>query len=483
MPFLFLLLLAVVAGAHAETEARGAIDWGGCPPSAGAASAAAMDCGWLTTGERLDGEAVRLRVVVLRASPDRHDPDPIIFLPGGPGDSAGLGAHRLARWRKWQQQAGWPHDVVLFDPRGTGESRPRFQCDKARIVPYRRQPDRASSGSFTAQGQAMRRCLRRLGPTVIEQLGPAAQLRDLAALANALGAKRVTLWAISYGTRIAQLFAHRHTGRVAQLILDSLVPFDRNELLALPRQIDSAVARLQARCSARTARCASRNPRAALTTLLARYADAPAQVSLVAYPGLSGRFEVTPYRLLIMLLLASYDTDNEADIAQRLERALRGDSVALAPLAARMASLDRAADRSDAVFWSTRCALAGAQRDDEWSAMLARTPMIAPYLVGARQASACGDWAAPRTPVPARDAALSVPVLVVAGLDDVITPARWARRFIGRHPRARGAWIADGAHASTLSNDCAQRAVAQFVAEPNTPLPSCAEGRPGQSGR
>src|SRR5699024_7377507 len=129
---------------------------------------------------------VRLRVAVLRAHPDRKDPTPIIHLPGGPGDSAGLDAQGLAQWRAWQQRAGRPHDVVLFDPRGTGKSRPRWYCGKTLSAPYRRLSVAGANDGLRPNAQALRRCLQRLGPVVVAGLGPRAQLRDLDALIDAL---------------------------------------------------------------------------------------------------------------------------------------------------------------------------------------------------------------------------------------------------------------------------------------------------------
>lgn len=486
MSALALILLAVLLcdGAYGAPAASNAtLAWGDCPSLSGVTSAAAMDCGWLVTGARLHGERVRLRVVLLRARPDRHDAAPVIFIPGGPGDSAGLGAARLARWQTWQQQAGWPHGIVLFDPRGTGESRPRVRCDTPIAVPYRRRGTAGAVDTLDEDTQAMPRCLAHLGADTMTRLGARAQLRDLEALVDSLGVDRVSLWAISYGTRIAQLFAQRHPGRVARVVLDSVVPFSHNAFLAVPRQMAAAVDRLDAACGPAGAHCASQRPRRVLAALLARYGQAPVGVSVAAYPKISGRVEVTPYRLLIMILLASYDSGHEADTVARLERALHGDSAALAPLAARLAALDADRARSDAVFWSTRCALASLRGDGDWRRILADVPLIAPYLAPALAASPCTHWPGARIPEAARGGLFEMPVLVVAGRDDVATPPAWARAFAARHARARMVSIAGAAHAPTLSNACAQRAVAQFMRDPEGPRPRCARPRPAQSGR
>jgi pimeloyl-ACP methyl ester carboxylesterase len=475
---LLLTFLGVRAAAAAE------MSWDDCPSEIGSVSAAIMDCGWLDTDEQLAGESVRLRVVILRARPGKPDPAPIVHVPGGPGDSAGLGHEGVARWRRWQQQAGWPHDIVLFDPRGTGESRPRPRCVVEVEPPMRAPWHEPSADELSREAQRAMHCRQRLGDATTVALGPNAQLRDLRTLIDTLGVERVHLWAVSYGTRIARLFESRNPDRVASMTLDSIVPFAEDELLALPLQLRAAIDQLVAFCNRHADRCATRSPRRAIAALLRRYESSPPTVA--SGPGFWAPpdMQVTPYRLLLMLLLASYEPQHAADTVTRVERAVQGDSQALKPMAKRLRVQARNPDHSAAVFWSTRCALRGAPEPlTAWSRTLEQTPLVAPYIRDARQESGCPRWPTPAVEPPAAGSP-AAPTLLVNGRADTATPVAWARDFAADHPQVWHVEIPGAGHTPTLSDTCAQRTVAEFLRRPMAmPALACSQTEALQSGR
>ncbi|GAB3685778.1 alpha/beta hydrolase [Salinisphaera aquimarina] len=465
-----------VAGGAAQ------IEWDSCPTQAQAFSAARMQCGWLNTGDTLAERPVRLRVVVLRNDPRADDAHPLIYVPGGPGSNAGLDAASLKGWRSWQQRVGWHHDIVLFDPRGTGESRPRPTCDKRDGQQAPVPPLRAATG-FNSEADAALHCYRALGPATAAQLGPTAQLRDLAHLIKALDATGAQLWGVSYGTRIARLFAARHPERVQTLILDSMFPFEQDDLLALPAQIGGALEQLDTRCKHQGAACESM-PSAQVEQLLAQYERTPPTLMVTAGEGRAQPFTVTPYRLLLMILFSTYDRGNAADTRVRLVRALDGDPQALAPLADRLRRQAQDEARNEAVFWSTRCAFGGGvPQERAWRQALSAYPALARYLAPARGAPVCDQWQVPRLDAPGPDAAVNVPTLVVAGRADTVTPSAWATRFVRTHPQVRLVRVKEAAHAVTFSNACAQLAVSRFLDDSaDARMPDCDAPR-DQSGR
>lgn len=465
-------LLGIIGGlASASPAVSASISWDDCGIAAAEASGAAIDCGWLDTGDRLAGEAVRLRVVRLRARPDRIDSTPVVYVPGGPGSDAGLGPEALAGWQRWQQRAGWRHDVVLFDPRATGRSRPRPSCDAIRSRRVAAAGQAPSSGDeFDQEAGAAEDCYRALGRETTGALGPAAQRRDLEALVAALDVDAVNLWAVSYGTRIARLYAQANPARVRAMVLDSVYPFARNDLLAMPTQIGGALVRLDAACASAPA-CAlgvGAAPSDTVHALLERYASRAPTLGL-AGPGVPAEtsFAVTPYRLLLMVLTASYDADNASDTRARLQRARAGEADALRPLAARLWRQALDSDRNEAVFWSTRCALGGAVPSvSAWREALSRHPVIAPYLAPARGAPVCDVWQVPRMTPPADDIPLAAPALVVSGGEDAVTPPSWAQAFVERQPRAALLPVAGAGHGASFADACAIAAIGDFWGAP-----------------
>src|SRR5206468_3314718 len=68
-------------------------------------------------------------------------------------------------------------------------------------------------------------------------------VEDFEALRKALGVDKVTLYGVSYGTKVAVAYAMAHPEHVESLVLDSVVdptysdPFDLEGLAALPRAL------------------------------------------------------------------------------------------------------------------------------------------------------------------------------------------------------------------------------------------------------
>ncbi|MES1925459.1 alpha/beta fold family hydrolase [Salinisphaera sp. T31B1] len=438
-----------------------------------------MDCGWLESQAVIGSVPVRLRVVVLRARPDAKDPMPVVYIPGGPGDPARLDGAGIARWRDWQQRAGWPHDVVLFDPRGTGQSQPRISC-RRRVGPDADSngvPLRTAGDEFAGDVLRMAQCYRRLGATRAAALGPAAQIADLSRLIDALKVSGVHLWSVSYGSRIAQLYARRHPSRVRSLVLDSMFPFGRDALEVLPAQFGAALDGLDAWCDAHSTECAAApgRPSEQVAKLLARYEEQPALLWDIGRMGRVAIRPITPYRLLSMVLLAGYTPGTRAETIRRLVRAGQGHTAALGPLWQRMHARVVDTAHSDAVFWSTRCAFTrsrdGSRR--HWRAALQTYRELKPYLAAAGTISVCDLWRMPDVGSGAGHGRLPAPTLVVSGLADPATPPEWARSFAAAHARARWLAVADGGHGVTLTDGCVQGAVAVFLDAPAAVLPAC----------
>lgn len=444
---LSLLLIASSVGLSTAAQA-GALQWGDCPTLPDdAASAARMQCGWLDTDTRIDGAAVRLRVVILRARPDRQSAHPVIYIPGGPGDPAGLTASDLVTWQRFQQRAGWPTDLVLFDPRGTGASQPRPLCSS----------EQSSSDNISLPTAS---CYQTLGARTADALGPTAQVHDIVALIHALKVNSATLWAVSYGARIARGVVADAPQSVRSLVLDSPVSTLRSaaaDQSAAERQV---VAALIADCRARLAcRLAVPSARAALEGLLAASARRAPRLVWAHIPRRPWSSRLTPSRLLSMILLTSYRPTTYADTVARLQLAARtGDVAWLAPLAATLGAVVDNHGHSRAVYSATRCAY---QRSRHDSQPASAHPLWLNRYLASTPAEECRGW--PVTAVEPASGAARVPILSINGGRDNVTPADRAAPAMGLGQRRVSVIIPGAGHAPTLSNGCAQRLVAHFL--------------------
>src|SRR5512138_1181541 len=147
------------------------------------------------------GRKIDLQVAVIEAKTDRHAPDPIFVLAGGPGTAA-------IEWTNYYMQllaqANQQRDVVLVDQRGTGGSN-ELTC------PEPREPER--------QVEALRSCLADLNGDP-RAYTTAWAMDDLDDVRAALGYDQINLYGGSYGTAAAQIYILRHGQHVRTAALD-----------------------------------------------------------------------------------------------------------------------------------------------------------------------------------------------------------------------------------------------------------------------
>ncbi|WP_423820938.1 alpha/beta fold hydrolase [Salinisphaera sp. SPP-AMP-43] len=411
---------AAIAGILAafSVDASPSLDWRGCAAAAiGQASAAHMQCGWLKTGERLNDMPVRLRVTRLRARPDRPTPQPVIYVPGGPGDPGGQTDAALRAWRSFQQRAGWPRDLVIFDPRGTGRSRPRPGC----------------------QAAALEVCFKRLGAPTANALGIRAQVTDLHRLIQAVDAAGAVLWAQSFGAVIARRLQARYPADVRALILDSPVLNpgrieDRRRATWARRQ-----RQLIAGCR-RDLGCRLGVPSAStlIEALMGRRATQPRTLAWARVPYRARMFTVDAQALRAMLLLSGYGVANSSALVNRLRQSLARPET-LVSLARPLQKLNDRSAETAPVYWSSRCALSQTATS-----------------------AICRHW--PVSPVAPLDSPRPVPTLVLAGAEDVLTPLSASAQFVLDRPGRQLLRVSGAAHGILSSNGCAQDVVRRFLA-------------------
>ena len=143
---------------------------------------------------------------------------PVVYLAGGPGGS-GTGAARGSRFPLFMamREVG---DVIAFDQRGTGMSKPNLICRQRFDFPLGVVPSREAMLKVYAEHSrdcaGYWRDVQRVDLTGYNTNESADDLEDLR---KALGAKRLSLWSISYGTHLALATIRRHPQSVHRAIL------------------------------------------------------------------------------------------------------------------------------------------------------------------------------------------------------------------------------------------------------------------------
>jgi pimeloyl-ACP methyl ester carboxylesterase len=423
---------------------------------------------------RPDAGRFDLHVAVVPAVARHKRPDPVVFLVGGPGQSAielaGPLSAKLARLLNRR-------DLVLVDQRGTGSSRP-LMCDGDRGDGAGRPLVEVLDSQRRVAELAV--CRERLSAQVgdLRLFTTPLAAADLDAVRQALGVSQWNVVGASYGTRLALELLRQSPGSIRRAVLDGVVPPD----MALPRAAtvdqQAALDALWSACEAEAA-CRGRHPdlRVKWRALLDRL---PRPVE-VPHPrtGVVETVPMTREGLLGLIRPALYSPLLASALPAAVSAASQGHWAPLFGLGSALGG-GRGASIASGLHFAVVCS------EDE--------TVPSPGPDGPRNdfsgsldrlySQVCSDW--PRAPLPAgfRDVPpAKSPVLALSGGIDPVTPPRHAERVVGAlGPMARHVVVPQAAH-GTLAIACLRDAVFRFIDAP-TPAQAlqvdagCAGGLP-----
>ncbi|HEU0016050.1 MAG TPA: alpha/beta fold hydrolase, partial [Longimicrobium sp.] len=386
------------------------------------------------------GRRLALRVVVLRALLPAAERDAVFYLSGGPGQAAteaaaAVGAELAAvRARR---------DVVLVDQRGTGPD--GLRC---RLAPG--QEARAwVTGAFPRERMEACRARWNADPRFYTTR---YAVRDLERARAVLGYPRVNLVGVSYGTRVALAYLRAHPRRVRTATLRGAYPAAAPLPLYVARDAQAAFDRL-----------AATHPGLAadVDRALALADSAPARLPLDAGQGRADTLVVGRDVLAGSLLLALYSRAGAEQVPAAARAAARGQPEALVALGpGRMLPLLETL--SAGVYLSVVCSEDVARIRPGQGERAGAGTLLGGLLVRNLEAS-CAAW--PRGPAPGGDTAAvrsRVPVLVISGDADPVTPPRWGASVLETLPRGAHLVLAGVGHIPSFP-PCARRATAQLI--------------------
>jgi len=217
-----------------EQYTEQALEFGPCDPSIAGSqppvpeivdAAERAECAMLTVPmdyENPEGETIELAVARIAATGEERIGS-VVLNPGGPGGQATTFAPLVAA--VWE---GGPvterFDIVGFDPRGVGLSRPAVDCysdeERDADVPL------SALGEWTEEGarEIVDKCAAGTGSEeVLAHLGTRDVARDMDILRAALGDDKLTFAGVSYGTRLGAVYAEMFPRNVRALVLDGAV--------------------------------------------------------------------------------------------------------------------------------------------------------------------------------------------------------------------------------------------------------------------
>jgi pimeloyl-ACP methyl ester carboxylesterase len=447
----FSLLLAA-----AEDFSYGELRFAPCVlGTGGMAPPAQARCGTLEVPEDPGAPEGRRITLALAWAPAtaRAEPEPVFFLAGGPGQSSRDAYPMLAAAFTELRRS---RDLFFLDQRGTGGSN-RLDCPTEESPPAGW--DEESLGEARAFAARCREALSVQADLRFYRTREA--VADLERVRERLGAARIWLIGVSYGTRLAQDYARRHPERVAGLVLDGVVAPSRPFAPEVAGNLENALARQFRRCAEEPA-CAERigDPAALLASAKARLREARSaplrfrdptsgewREQALGYAGFAGVLRMYAYQPLGAALLPRLV----------LEVAQGDDAVALA--LARMLERDLSGQMALGMQLSVLCT--------EDADTLSPRPGDEKTLLGTMfvqtLAAFCAEW--PRgTPDPERREPLrgAFPALLLSGEFDPVTPPAYAEIVAEHLPRARHLVLPGQGH-HVLAAGCMPRLLAQFL--------------------
>lgn len=181
-----------------------------------------LNCGFVTVPEnpnKPDGKQIQVHYVVLPAVKNVNHEETLLAIAGGPGQSAIDNAAGFdAMLSKVRQQ----RDILLIDQRGTGRSN-LLTCDEGAQSPLSFDDDNADTKAET------QKCLAKIDADVT-QYGSLNAIKDFEAVRQHLGYKKLHIYGISYGTRMAQLYMRLYPAHLATVTFDGIVPMQQSVL-------------------------------------------------------------------------------------------------------------------------------------------------------------------------------------------------------------------------------------------------------------
>jgi pimeloyl-ACP methyl ester carboxylesterase len=184
-------------------------------------------------GEKVESEFGTLLVPEKRSNPDSNLIElafvrfkstaktpgaPIVYLAGGPGGS-GIGTAMGSRFPLFMalREIG---DVIAFDQRGTGYSKPNLGCYERLALPLNVMPSREMAlKEYRLTAKACIEYWRDVQRVDLTGYNTNESADDLEDLRKALGANQISLWSISYGTHLALAAIRRHPQSIHRAIL------------------------------------------------------------------------------------------------------------------------------------------------------------------------------------------------------------------------------------------------------------------------
>jgi pimeloyl-ACP methyl ester carboxylesterase len=484
----FICVLAAFFGAGREARSKPLFENASCPKTPKPIEALAnARCGFLIVPENRSkpkGRMIRLAVAVIPSREKDAAPDPVVFMAGGPGESAISDIPFLV-----DAGINRDHDLIVLEQRGTLYDDPDLNCPELDRY-YGHQVsllfDAPSTG--IAQAAAAATCRRRLVRQGIDlgAYNTTENAEDFVDLRRALNVRRWNVYGYSYGTDLALSLMRDHPEGIRTVTIDSVLPPDIVNLPLTWSSLREGVTTIFNDCQAQPA-CARKYPR-----LLEKFTQAVRQ--LEAHPlvrrvvpphGKSAVKVVLDGGMIVNMVVAN--RPKAAELPRALTQLAQGNPQMFFEDRAAAAHVAEVPEQALGMTNSIACGefVPFGTPAEILSAGKKAFPTLpdsvlihAPQLPFEHQL--CQAWNVPVRPASQRVRVRStIPTLIVVGAIDSKTGAALGKYAAATLSNSTYVRIRNMAHWVIVQSPCAQQIFRSFLKTPRSPSTACAATVPG----
>lgn len=408
------------------------------------------------------GRKITLNILVLPATGEKREPDPLFYFAGGPGSGASEDAPGIAQaFGKIREH----RDLVFVDQRGTGQSHP-LEC------PLFDPNDQQSYLGYFFPLEDVRKCRAELETKAdLTLYTTSIAMDDIDDVRAALGYDKINLFGGSYGTRAAMVYLRQHPKHVRAVMLQGVSPTNHYLPGDYPKQTERALQGVLAECAADEA-CNKAFPdlKNEAKAVLERLIKGPVEVE-IQRPNSAGPVKLSLSRNLAAeaIRYMLYNPGAASRVPLVLHLAAEGNFAPLTQAALNYRKM-LVGTGSNGMYLTVTCA-----EDIPWinpaeAERLAQNTFLGDYRLR-QQREACALW--PRATIDSeygKPVRSDVPVLILTGEWDPVTPPSNGDYVSRTLPNSLHVVIPHGAHGlgGLQGTECIERLSTEFVARGTT---------------
>lgn len=455
-----LLLGGAALASSAEARNLGQLDFKPCSlPLPNTSITVSAQCTRLKVAEnpaQPKGRQIELALAWIPAKGEAQA-DPVFMLAGGPGQSAlesypSLHASFLDVIKK--------RHVILVDQRGTGKSNPLVCKDDSGNSAVA-DPETLVGLDLTKAKEFAKKCADTIGKNADPRFySTDTAIVDLDLVRSKIGAEKINLYGISYGTRVAQQYAKRYPQHTRTVVLDGVAP---NSLVLGSEHsinLENALNLHFARCTADKV-CRERfgNPRQKLDALRAQLEKAPMLVNYSdPISGKAVREKLDIGSLSMVARMYSYSPLTASLLPLLLTEASQGNP---GPMLAQAQIMNK--NLNEGIMHGMQLSVICAEDADELKA----DPAMDKTLLGNSMITfikaQCEAWPHAKRAVDFRAPLKgNVPVLLFSGEFDPVTPPRYGNAVAKFLPNSRHLIVKGQGH-NVMPVGCGPKIFARFI--------------------